>query len=148
MDSKTISEIAVFCSKSIDRRLSEIEAMAKANVSVLETTGVHAVFPPLTADDAMVNLGALVALGRFVDNCPIEVSNRLSAIGSLEQKIASVRQDALRGLGIGAGIAIAAHLAHAERCCCSGATFYQLFSVIGRFQVVLWIIAEMEVDVE
>ena len=149
MDSKTISETAVFCSKSIDRNLSEIEAMAKANASVVDTARVHAVFPPFTANDAMVNIGALVVMSRLMDNCPIEVNNRVSAVGSLEQKIASVRQNFLRGLDIGnAGIAIAAHLAHAERCCCSEATFYQVVSVIGRLQVVLWIIAEMEVAVE
>jgi len=148
LDSKTLSETAVSCSKSIDGKLSEIESMAKANSSVLDATRVHASFPLLTADDAMVKLGALVALGRLMDNCPIEVNNRLSAIGSLEQKIASIRQDILRGLDVGnAGIAIAAQLAHAERCC-PEATFYQVFSVMGHLQVVLWIIAEMEVTVE
>lgn len=149
MNSETIAKTAVACIKSINRNLSEIEAMAKANVSVVDTARVHATFPPLTDDDAVVNIGALVVLGRLMDNCPVEVNNRVSAIGTIEQKIASVRQDALRGLDIGnVGNAIAAHLDHAERCCCSEATFYQVVSVIGRLQVVLWIIAEMEVAVE
>ena len=149
MDSKTISETAVLCSKSIDRKLSEIGAKLKANASVLDTARVHATFPPVTADDAVVNIGALVALGRFMDNCPIEVNNRVSTIGKIEQKIASVRRNVLRGLDIGnADIAIADQLAHVKRCCCSKATFFQMFSFIGRFQVALWIIAEMEVTVE